>query len=111
MSSEDETPFTIAPSNEEDTVAGFDKKKLKIVLIVEVIIVVIIIIVKILNISNGPNYIEAIYSCPGLNQYCRFYGSDYYHRNLISSMTVDGKEVTVSSALKISEPGNVTTLF
>ena len=77
-------------------------------------VVVTIIIIKSLNVSNDPNYIEATYSCAGWLNKIDIFQSNYSLtelKSLISSITVDGKEVDIQSSLYPSKYGNITVII
>ena len=62
--------------------------------------------------DSKTNYIKAIYDCPGKNETCQFYTRESIFKNLISSITIDGKNVPVTTySLKYENPCKKNLIF
>ena len=58
------------------------------------------------------NYIKAIYECPGNNKYCYFYyDKTINHTSLISSISVDGEIIPITTYQKFNESGTKTVII
>ena len=99
----DDTPLTFGTIEDNDT-TNISKKRLTRILIIVVVLIIIIGIITFIILSSSSsddkitctNCIKTIYDCPGNFQHCDFFYSykiDY--TPFISSIIVDGKNVTV----------------
>ena len=117
MSAEEETPFSIDPSDDKNNSDLAKKKLIRIIIIVVTLLVVVGVIVLVVCLKSGDkdwpedkstNYITALYTCPE-SQECRLYNDlTVNHTTEISSITINNKRTAVEPNKTFSDDKNLS---